>query len=179
MLATQQEKLAGGFALANLELPLLLSNAAWYPQVGQLNTVAEYYAKRKLPPALIVSGIKDKTLERTLLEGPFTLEQTFGFVQYESYETSIIVEQTSWLQSRNSADLLSNHYGESQWNLGLAQTLSKAMQADSRIQNYLAYDSKPVAAMITFTEKPFHVAMLFSDYQGALWNRLEQDATKS
>lgn len=177
LLTTEKEELLGGFALANLELPLLLANAAWYPQVGQLKTVAEWYAKRNLPAALIVSGSKDKTLEHTLQEGPFTLEQSFGFLQLNPQETSMaVVEQASWLQARNSADILARFYGEGQWNLELANTLSKAMQADLRIQNYITYASKPVGAMITFTEKPFHIAMLCGDSEGALWNRLEQDA---
>jgi hypothetical protein len=177
LLITENEELPGGFALANLELPLLLANAVWYPQVGELKTVAEWYAKRNLPTALIVSGARDSNLERTLQEGPFTLEQSFGFLQLNPQETYMaVVEQASWLQARNSADILAGFYSEGQWNLELAQTLSKAMQADTRIQNYIAYTSKPVGAMITFTEKPFHSAMLYADSEGALWNRLEQDA---
>ena len=63
-----------------MKVPYLLSNAAWYPKPGELQSVAEWYAERGLPPALIAAleTVKD-ALERTLQEGPFRLEQSFYF----------------------------------------------------------------------------------------------------
>lgn len=167
LLTTEHEALSGGVALANLEVPLLLANAAWYPKVGELKTVAEWYGKRGLPPALIVPTLRDEDLERTLQEGPFRLEQTFSFSP--AAPPSLLrlnqhtVEQSSWLRSRVAANLLASSFGGAEWGLALSQSLSRALQGSSHVHSYLAYQDKAVAAMITFEEGGILAAMLSSD----------------
>lgn len=165
LLTTECENLAGGIALANLEAPFLLSNAAWYPKVGKLKTTAEWYAKRGLPPALVVPTLHDEDLERTLREGPFMLEQTFSFSPVSV--TSLLrqnhrtIEQASWLQSRVTAELLAAHFGQPEFAVGISQTLSRAMQGSSHIHTYIAYQTqKPIAAMVTFEQHSTLAAML-------------------
>lgn len=168
LLTTEREDLSGGIALANLEAPFLLSNAAWYPKVGELKTITEWYAKRGLPPALIVPSLRDEDLERTLREGPFMLEQTFSFSPVSV--TSLLrqnhrtIEQASWLQSRVTAELLASHFGQADFALEISQTLSWAMQGSSFIRTHIAYQTqKPLAAMVTFEQHGTLAAMLMSD----------------
>jgi hypothetical protein len=164
LLTTERENLLGGVALANLEVPFLLANAAWFPKAGNLKTVAEWYAKRGLPPAVIVPSVRDEELERTLKEGPFRLEQRFCFTRLEP--TSFLklsarnVEQASWLQSRVSAELLAAQFGEPQLGSAIGQALSKAMQDFKQVRNYLAYQNKPVATMIAFEQNGILAGML-------------------
>jgi hypothetical protein len=165
LLTTEREDLEGGVALANLEVPFLLSNAAWYPKVGEFKTIAEWYAKRGLPPALIVPTLRDEDLERTLREGPFILEQIFSFSPVSI--TSLLrqnhrtIEQASWLQSRVTAELLATHFGGAEFAVGMSQTLSRAIQGSSHIRNYIAYQTqKPLAAMVTFEQNGTLAAML-------------------
>jgi hypothetical protein len=166
-LATEHEPLAGGIALANLEVPFLLANAAWYPKVGDLKTVAAWYAKRSLPPALIVPALREPDLERTLRDGPFTLEQRFIFQSIHVASLlrmqTIIVEQTAWTQARVTGDLLAQHFGEEGLGVAIGKQISGAMQSSSQIRNYIAYDTKPIAAMVTFEYNGILAAMLSSD----------------
>jgi hypothetical protein len=166
-LTTERANLAGGTALANLEVPLLLANAAWYPKVGELQSVAQWYGERGLPPAVIVPNVRDLELEDTLQAGPFTLEQTFCFSPVTA--TSLLrlnhhtVEQSSWLRSRVAADLLATSFDGAAWAFGLSQTLSRALQDSKRIRSYLAYQDKAVASMITFEQGSILAAILTSD----------------
>jgi hypothetical protein len=118
LLTTECENLAGGIALANLEAPFLLSNAAWYPKIGELKTIAQWYAKRGLPPALVVPSVRDEDLEHALQESAFTLEKTFAFIPIHTSSlirlTNNTVEQASWLQSRVTAELLATHFGQAE-----------------------------------------------------------------
>jgi hypothetical protein len=170
LLTTECEDLPSGVTLANLEAPFLLSNAAWYPKVGELKTLAEWYAKRGLPPALVVPSVRDEELERTLREGPFVLEQTFSFSPVSV--TSLLrqnhraIEQASWLQSRVTAELLATHFGAAEFAVGMSQTLSRAMQGSSHLRTYIAYQTqKPIAAMVTFEQHGTLAAMLTNNIQ--------------
>jgi hypothetical protein len=163
LLTTQQEHLPGGVALTNLEVPFLLANAAWYPRPGDLNTVAEWYGERGLPPAVVVPSSRDEALERTLKEGPFRLEQTFCFSRLEPTflkQSTRNVEQASWLQSRTSAELLAAHFGEPQLGSAIGQALSRAMQDFKQVRNYIAYQNKPVATMIAYEQNGILAGML-------------------
>ncbi len=167
-LSTEREDLAGGIALANLETPLLLANAAWYPKVGELKTVAEWYGERGLPPALIVPSVRDEGFERTLQEGPFTKEKTFCFTPINTpsllRSNQHTVEQSSWLRSHMTADLLARSFGQEAWAFTLSQTLSRALQGSSHIHSYLAYqDDKAVASMITFEQNGILASIMTSD----------------
>jgi hypothetical protein len=167
LLITEQQNLAGGTALANLEVPFLFSNAAWYPKIGKLKTVAEWYARRRLPPALIVPTERNTELERSLQEGLFSLEHSFGFQKVHifsllSKKQDVTIEQTSWTQTRVTGDLLALHYNEPSLGIAIGKSLSVAMQNSSQIRNYIAYAEKPVAAMVTFEQNGILAAMLCS-----------------
>lgn len=164
LLTTERENIAGGVALANLEAPFLLANAAWYPKAGELETVAQWYGKRSLPAAIIVPSVCDAELEHALQGSSFRLEQTFCFFALTTPSLLRLnhhtVEQASWLQSRVTAELLAEHFGEAQLGSSIAQTLARAMQGSKKIRNYLAYQDKAVAAMIAFEQDGVLASML-------------------
>jgi hypothetical protein len=166
LLTTEREDLEGGITLANLETPFLLSNAAWYPKADELKPIAKWYAKRGLPPALVVPSVRDEDTEHTLQESAFTLEKTFGFIPIQTSSlirlTNHAVEQASWLQSRVTAELLATHFGQAEFAVGMSQTLVRAMQSQQSIRIYLVYEDKPIAAMVTFEQNSIIAAMLIS-----------------
>ena len=177
-LITEQASLAGGEALAHLEVPYLLSNAAWYPKPGQLQSVAEWYAERELPPALIVPSTRKDTLERTLQEGPFMLERGFIFRETVETEAESVVEQVDWRQTRCAGELLARYYEQPELALTIASSLAQVMQESSNVQAFLSYQDNPVGAMVTFEQEDVLAAMLLVDEDGGLEHHLAQDAAQ-
>ena len=176
-LSEEEAKLPGGHALANLHTPLLLSNAAWYPEVGELASVAEWYASRNLHLALIVPAVREAELERALDEGPFLLERAFRFRDVEpvGLESDTVVEQVSWAQGRTLGETFATEYGELAYGVALGATLTKAMQAHPAITAYVAYKDEAVGAMVVFGGEVL-AAMLMADADGALEARLAEEA---
>ena len=177
-LATEQANLPGGVALANLSVPYLLSNAAWYLKPGQLQSIAEWYAVRELPPALIVPSSREKTLERTLQEGPFMLERSFTFREAVETKSESLVEQVDWRQTRYAGELLARYYDQPDLGLPIASTLTQVMQQTSDVQLFLGYQDDPVGTMVTFEQGDTLLAMLSVDKNGGLEARLAQDAVR-
>lgn len=176
LLSTERADLPGGRALAHSEVPYLLSNAAWYPQPGELKSVAEWYAARDLPPALIVSGARDAAVERTLQDGPFDLEQSFIFRPAEPTDASqAVVEQVGWAQTRYAGEVLAKFYGQNELAVAISKSLTNAMQRSSDVQTFLAYEDEPVGTMVTFEQETTLSAMLLVE-SGGLESRLAQDA---
>ena len=177
-LTTEQANLPGGTALANTNVPYLLSNAAWYPKLGQLQSVAEWYAVCELPPALIVPGRKEDDIERTLQEGPFMLERGFTFREALETHSETLVEQVDWRQTRYAGALLARHYEQPDLELAIASSLADAMQKNPSVQAFLSYKEDPVGAMVTFERDDTLTAMLLVDGDGGLETRLAQDAAR-
>ena len=177
LLSEEEVKLPSGHALANLHAPLLLSNAAWYPQVGELASVAEWYASRNLHPAIIVPAVRGAELERALKEGLFLLGRAFRFrdVEPAGLESDAVVEQVSWAQGRTLGETFATEYGELAYGVALGATLTKAMQAHPAITGYVAYKDEAVGAMVVFEGEAL-AAMLMSDADGALEVRLAEEA---
>ncbi len=177
LLSEEEVKLPSGHALANLHTPLLLSNAAWYPEVGGLASVAEWYASRNLHPAIVVPAVREAELERALDEGPFLLERAFRFrdVEPAGLESDTVVEQVSWAQGRTLGETFATEYGEPAYGVALGATLTKAMQAHPAITAYVAYKDEAVGAMVVFGGEVL-AAMLMADADGALEARLAEEA---
>mgnify|MGYP000046704645 CR=1 FL=1 len=175
--STEQAKLPGGTAFAHTDVPYYLSNAAWYPKIGELASVTEWYAARNLPPSLIVPSLRDDAVEQTLQDGPFMLEKSFHFRAAEAnFDTAHIVEQVSWSQSRYAAELLANAYEQPDLSFAIAKSLTTALQAEPKIQLFLAYGDKPVGTMVTFESEDVLSAMLLVGSDGSLETRLVQEA---
>ena len=176
-LSEEETELPGGHALANLRAPLLLSNAAWYPKVGELAGVAEWYAARNLHPALVTPAVREAELERALTEGPFLFERAFRFRDVEpvNMEGETVVEQVSWAQGRTLGDIFTAQYGQPAYGVALGATLTKAMQAHPALTAYVAYRDEAVGAMVVFEDRVL-AAMFMADADGALETRLQAEA---
>lgn len=177
-LSTEQAKLSSAKALAHKDVPYYLSNAAWYPKPGDLNSVTEWYAARDLPPALIVPALRAEGLERSLQDNSFQFEKQFQFRPAVSSPDTpdTIVEQVSWSQSRNAAKLLADFYEQPALDFAIAKSLTAALQAESSFELFLAYDETPVGAMLTFESKAYLSAVLLVDNESSLETRLVQEA---
>ena len=178
-LSEEEAELPGGHALANLRAPLLLSNAAWHPNAGELAGVAEWYAARHLHPALVVPAVREVELERALIKGRFRFEQNFHFrnVKPVGSESETVVEQVSWAQGRTLGELFAVRYGEPAYGVALGATLTRAMQAHPALTAYVAYQGEAVGAMVVLEdEDKVLTAMLMADADGALEARLAEEA---
>lgn len=178
-LSETQADLSGGRALANLSAPFLLANAAWYPQPGSLQSVAEWYTECGLPPALVAPMLKDSDLERTLKEGPFMRERRFGFRKLEpapEADDETVVEQVSWAQGRTLGDLLAARYEMLQYGVAVGAALTRAMQKSEGITGYVAYRDEAVGAMVSLEGDGVLAAMVLVDRENTLSARLVAEA---
>lgn len=177
-LTTEQSNLPGGLALAQTGVPYFLSNAAWYPKAGELKSITEWYAARDLPPAIIVSGLRDEELGRALQDGPFMLEKSFHFRTAEtgSNNTNSFVEQVNWSQSRYAAELLADFYEQPELKFAVAKSFTAALQTEPKIYLFLAYNEDPIGMMVTFERGDTLSAMLLVDTDTDLETRLIQEA---
>lgn len=178
-LADNTAALPGGHALVNPHVPLLLSNAAWYPKPGHLAGLADWYAERDVPLALIVPYERENDLETLLAEGPLGLEHPFYLRPPDENDTDpdVVVEQISWTQTRAVGDFLCAHYGVPTYGSGLANTLARAMQQRSDIVTFAAYnaDDETVGALVAFETDEAFVGM-FCVGRGGLEPRLTFEA---
>ncbi len=174
LLAEEKADLAGGWALANRDVPYLLSNAAWYAKAERLGEVVPWCEARGLPPAVTVPGASAP--QPALVAAGFSLELTFGFREVRGREGSSLVEQVSWTQTRYAGELLAAHYEQPDLALAIGQSLSRALQADSRVQAFLSYRDAPVGTMITFEDEETLAATVLLDADGSLEARLKLEA---
>lgn len=178
-LADASARLPGGVALVNPHVPLLLSNAAWYPKPGHLAGLADWYAQHDVPLALIVPHERDNELDTMLAEGPLGLEHPFYLrpPKTDNTDPAIVVEQISWTQTRTLGDFLCAHYGVPSYGVGLANTLARAMQQRPDITAFAAYDAddQTVGALVTFEADDALIGM-FCVGRGGLEPRLSFEA---
>ena len=185
-LSTDTAELPGGKALSHAEVPYLLSNAAWYPRPGELKSVAEWYAARDLPPALVAPALRAAKLENALRDGPFELERAFVFREAAAREAvredegqpervRDVVEQVSWAQTRYAGELLAGFYEQPGLAVAVAKSLTEAMRHSADVQTFLAYRDEPVGTAVAFERENLLSAMLLLE-SGGLEARLVRDA---
>ena len=177
-LAADVATLPGGDALVNPHVPLLLSNAAWYPKPCHLAGLADWYAARDIPLALVVPHKRSAELDTMLAEGPLGLEPPFSLrpPHTENTDQDVVVEQLGWTHTRTLGEFLCAHYGVPSYGLGLANTLAKAMQRRPDITAFAAYDAdETVGALVTFEAEDALIGM-FCAGRGGLEPRLTFEA---
>ena len=174
LLATEENEVGSSVALANEKVPLLLSNAAWFPQTD-FQEVASWYTAKSIVPALIVPAVRDEGFEGTLQGSGFTLERAFTFRDLaSSEEADLMTEQVSWAQGRVLGEHLAAHYGQGAYGVHLGAALTAAMQRSPDIVSFAAYDRDEVAGALVALERGETLsAMMLS---GPLETRLSQEA---
>ena len=191
LLATEEVKLGASVALINPRVPLLLSNAAWFPeaddlraddfQVGNLQAIATWYAKRDIVPALIVPALRAKAFSEALAGSAFSLERAFTFQTLEEplqRSTDLITEQVSWAQGRVLGEHLAAHYEGPEYGVALGAAVTSAMQRCPHIISFVTYSANEVAdevvgALVAFENEGSLSSMMHS---GEVEARLYQEA---
>jgi hypothetical protein len=182
-LSTHKTQFETSLALANLDVPYYLSNAAWFPKPRKLQELRAWYETLKLPAAVIVSKNKSQTLERALSLASFKLERQFLLSELRELRIpskgECSVEQVSWQQMHELSKLLAIHYEQPQLAFNIGKSLSTAMQNDKRIYAFLSYgpeNANPKGGMLVFDDIRALNAMFILDPDRSLEQRLFQEA---
>ena len=175
-LVTEKLTLSESTALANTDVPYYLSNALWHLSPGKLADFIPWYEARKLPPAVIVPAAKPHVLEQALLETNFTFELSFAFRKAQKSLDKTITEQVNWTQMGYAGELLATYYEQPELAINIGKGLGEALQKDSNIKAFLAYEDEPVGTMIIYQGEKALSAMLLVDNNGALEHRLVTEA---
>ena len=176
LLAAEEAEVGGSAVLANGNVPLLLSNAAWFPRADDVGAVATWYTDKGIVPALILPAVRDGTFDRALEGSGFTLEQAFTFREIDEppEDVDLITEQVSWAQGRTLGEHLAAHYGLPAYGVQLGAAVTRAMQRSPHILSVAAYDGdEVVGALVAFEREESLYAMMASE---ALEGRLYQEA---
>ena len=174
-LATEEGEVGSSTALANENVPLLLSNAAWFPRADDVQEVAAWYTEKGIVPALILPMVRDEAFSEALKESEFTLERSFTFREVkEPLQHSDLTEQVSWAQGRILGEHLAERYGFPTYGVQLGTAITAAMQRSPDIASFAAYSADEVAgALVAFEQEGALSAMMIS---GTLEARLYQEA---
>ena len=176
LLAAEEVEVGGSTLLANPDVPLLLSNAAWFPQVDDFQAVAKWYTERDIVPALILPAVRGGAFEEALQGSAFTLERAFTFrgVDEPLDADTLITEQVSWAQGRTLGEHLAAHYGFPAYGVQLGAAITRAMQRCPKIVSFAAYDEDEVVGTLVAFEREdsLNAAMLSGDLEV----RLHQEA---
>ena len=177
LFATEEVEVGASTLLANSKVPLLLSNAAWFPKVDDFQRIASWYVERDIVPALVVPALRDEAFNETLEGSAFMLEQSFTFRNLETPEESadLISEQVSWAQGRVLGEYLAAHYGFPAYGVALGTALTGAMQRCPQIVSFAAYSTsgEVVGALVAFEYEGLLSATLHS---GEVESRLYEEA---
>ena len=176
LLATEEANVGGSVALANINVPLLLSNAAWFTKADDFQNIAVWYAERDIVPALIVPAVRDEVFDGALRGSGFSFERSFTLRKLDKSpdEVNLITEQVSWAQGRVLGEHLAAHYGEPTYGVALGAAITKATQQCPEIISFAAYDADEVAgALVAFECGNSLSTMMMS---GNLESRLHQEA---
>ena len=181
LFATEEVEVGGSVALANPKVPLLLSNAAWFPRADDLQSdsqhIAAHYAARGIVPALVVPSTRAPTFDELIKASAFSLEGAFTLLEVEnpSDDNALVTEQVSWAQGRVLGEHLAAHYGFLAYGVQLGAAITAAMQRCPEIVSFAAYNpSGEVAGALVALETPTALVAMLSS--GEVNHRLVQEA---
>lgn len=177
-LTTETDDLPGGRALANLEVPYLLANAAWYPQAGGLASLNDWYAERDLPPAVVIADHEAEGLEPALRAASFRPERAFIFREARAspLPRDVVTEQVSWTQLRYAGEVLAAHYQQPELALAIGAGMARLLEASQDVLAFLSYAPEPSGVMLALEHEAALLVMLLADESGALEARLCAEA---
>lgn len=142
-------------ALVNTAAPFVLSNALWYPEPESIAELNEVYAEQDVSPSCFLSAVLDAELYQTLAlsNAGFSRVAQYGFNTVSgSTQSDLAVEQVSWAQTRSLGEVIAAVYDLERYAVAVGQTLALALQLEPALIAFIAYDEKPVGAMVTRTE---------------------------
>ncbi len=188
LLAEIYTPLGNSKALVNTTAPIVLSNALWYPEPESIAEVRDFYSEQGVSASCFLSAELDEGLLQTLAlsNAGFSRAAQYSFTQYgftpvDAVKTSsLTVEQVSWVQTRTLGEVIAANYALSPYAVTVGQALALALQLEPTLTAFVAYNSKPVGAMITqaLPDKliAFMLESLTSEADSALRARLRFEA---
>ncbi len=170
-------------ALVNTTAPIVLSNALWYPEPESIAEARDFYGEQGVSAAYFLSAELDEELFQTLAlsNAGFSRTAQYGFTPVGAIEiSSLEVEQVSWAQTRTLGEVIAEKYALSPYAVAVGQSLALALQLEPTLTAFVAYDGKPVGAMVTqaFSDKlvAFVLESLTQEANTALRARLHFEA---
>ena len=142
-------------ALVNTSAPFVLSNALWYPEPESVAELNDVYDEQDVLPSCFLSAALDAELYQTLAlsNGGFARVAQYGFNSVSgSTQSDLAVEQVSWAQTRSLGEVIAAAHNLSSYAVAVGQTLALALQLEPALSAFIAYDEKPVGAMVTRSE---------------------------
>ena len=163
LLAESYTPLGSSKALVNTAAPIVLSNALWYPEPESIAEVRDFYGEQGVSASCFLSAELDDGLFQTLAlsNAGFSRTAQYSFTQHgftpvdAVKPSSLEVEQVSWAQTRTLGEVIAATYALSPYAVAVGQSLALALQLEPTLTAFVAYDGKPVGAMVTqaFSDK--------------------------
>jgi len=182
LLAETSAALGRSKALVNTSAPIVLSNALWYPEGDSIAEMRDFYGEQGVLPSCFLSASLDEGLLQTLAltDAGFSRTALYGFSPVEATSPSeVSVEQVSWAQTRALGEVIAAKYTLSPYAVAVGQALALALQLESALGAFVAYDGKPVGAMVTLEAESltaFVLETLSPEADAALRARLAFEA---
>ena len=156
LLAESYTPLGKSKALVNTAAPIILSNALWYPEPESIAEVRDFYSEQDVSAVCFLSAELDEGLFQTLAlsNAGFSRTAQYSFTQYgltpvDAVKPSFLtVEQVSWAQTRTLGEIIAEKYAMSPYAVAVGQSLALALQLEPTLTAFVAYDGKPVGAMV-------------------------------
>ena len=139
-------------ALVNTAAPIILSNALWYPEPESIAEAHDFYGEQNVSPSCFLSAELDDGLLQTLAlsNAGFLRTAQYGFTPVDAVKTSVLaVEQVSWAQTRTLGEITAVNYALDLYAVAVGQSLALALQLKPTLTAFVAYDGRPVGAMVT------------------------------
>ena len=143
-------------ALVNTAAPIILSNALWYPEPESIAEAHDFYGEQGVSASCFLSAELDDGLFQTLAlsNASFSRTAQYSFTQHgftpvaAVKPNSLAVEQVSWAQTRTLGEVIAVNYALSPYAVAVGQSLALALQLEPTLSAFVAYDGKPVGAMV-------------------------------
>ena len=152
LLAETSAPIGPSKALLNISVPFVFSNALWYPEPESIAEARDFYGEQGVLPSYFLSAELDEGLFQTLAlsNSGFSRTAQYGFVPLVAANPSDLeVEQVSWAQTRTLGEVVAEKYALSPYAVAVGQALALALQLEPTLSAFVAYDGKPVGAMVT------------------------------
>ena len=165
MLAETSAPVGPSKALFNTSAPFVLSNALWYPEPESVAELNDIYGEQDVSPSCFLSAALDADLYQTLAlsNAGFARVAQYGFRPLSgSTQSDLVVEQVSWAQARALGDVLTAAYDLERYAVAVGQTLALALQLEPALSAFVAYDERPVGAMVARSEPEAVTAYVLS-----------------
>jgi hypothetical protein len=183
LLAESYVPLGQGRALVNTAAPFIFSNALWYPEAESVAELRDFCREQGISASCALSVALDDGLFGTLAL------TNAGFSRTAQYDLTPIreaaagaadVEQVSWTQARALGEVIAAAYELNPYAVAVGQSLALAMQLEPKLAAFVAYEGRPVGAMVTLETDEQLVAFILealsAPSQGELRARLSFEA---